>query len=63
MLAWAGWALSYLSDERSLGHAAVEKAMTLNPNSPTVLLAGAASAIYMNRSGECRDRLHSGARG
>ena len=62
VLAWAGWALSYLSDERSLGHAAVEKAMTLNPNSPTVLLAGAASAIYMNRPGEARDRLLRGMR-
>ena len=62
VLAWAGWALSYLSDERSLGHAAVEKAMTLNPNSPTVLLAGAASAIYMNRPGDSRDRLLRGMR-
>jgi adenylate cyclase len=62
VLAWAGWALSYLSDERSLGHAAVEKAVTLNPNSPTVLLAGAASAIYTNRPREARDRLLRGMR-
>jgi adenylate cyclase len=62
VLAWAGWALSYLSDERSVGHAAVEKAMTLNPNSPTVLLAGAASALYTNRPADSRDRLLRGMR-